>query len=84
MREVIIRPVTSEKAVRLMEGQNTLTLIVNQRADKPKIKKAVQDLFKVTVINVNTLNTPKNEKKAFVKLSDNDNALDVGADLGMI
>jgi len=84
MKEVIIRPVTSEKAVRLMEGQNTLTLIVNQKANKPKIRKAVQDLFKVKVINVNTLNTPKNEKKAYVKLSDDDNALDIGADLGMI
>jgi len=84
MKEVILRPVTSEKAVRLMESNNTLTLIVDKRANKTKIKKAIQDLFKVKVLNVNTLNSPKNEKKAFVRLSDEDNALDIGADLGMI
>jgi len=84
MKEVILRPVTSEKAVRLMESDNTLTLIVSQKANKLRIKKAVQELFKVKVIKVNTLNSPKNEKKAFVRLSSDDNALDIGADLGMI
>jgi len=84
MKEEILRPVTSEKAVRLMEAQNTLTFIVNKESDKRKIKKAVQDLFKVTVVKINTLNTRKNEKKVYVKLSDKDNALDIGASLGMI
>ena len=84
MKEIIIRPVTSEKAVRLMESQNVLTLIVSDKANKPKIKKAVQDLFKVTVTSINVLNTPKNEKKAYVTLGAEDNALDIGADLGVI
>lgn len=84
MREIILRPVTSEKAVRLMESQNTLTFIVDINARKQKIKKEVQDLFNVKVVKVNTLNTTKNEKKAYVRLSDDDNALDTGADLGMI
>ncbi len=84
MKEIILRPVTSEKAVRLMEAENKLTFIVSKKADKHKIKKAVEDLFKVKVIKINTLNTPENEKKAVVKLSNENNALDVGADLGMI
>lgn len=84
MKETIIRPVNSEKAVRSMEADNIITLIVNPKADKIKIKKAVEELFKVKVEKVNTLNTSKNEKKAYVKLSDKDNALDIGASLGMI
>lgn len=84
MKEVILRPVTSEKSVRLMESDNKLTLIVNRNANKQKIKKAVEDLFNVKVVKVNTLNTPRNEKKAFVKLSSDDIALDIGAELGMI
>jgi large subunit ribosomal protein L23 len=84
MSEVIIRPVTSEKAVRLMESQNTLTLIVNQKASKTLIKKKVEQLFKVKVIKVNTLNTTKNEKKVYVKLNSESNALDIGAELGVI
>ncbi len=84
MNEVIIRPVTSEKAVRLMEAQNKLTFIVSKKASKQLIKKAVEELFNINIVSVNTLNTTKNEKKAYVKLSDKDNALDIGADLGMI
>ncbi|MBD3312093.1 50S ribosomal protein L23 [archaeon] len=84
MKEIILRPVTSEKSVRLMESDNKLTLIVNRNANKQKIKKAVEDLFNVKVVKVNTLNTPSNEKKAFVKLSSDDIALDIGAELGMI
>ncbi len=84
MSKIIIRPVTSEKAVRLMELNNTLTLIVDRRADKQKIKKEVENLFKVKVEKVNTLNTTKNEKKAYVKLTKDYNAIDIGAELGMI
>ncbi len=84
MREIILRPVTSEKAVRLMESQNTLTLMVDQKASKDVIKKVVEKIFKAKVININTLNTNKNEKKAYVRLSSDSNALDIGAELGVI
>ncbi len=82
--DVIIRPVMSEKAVRLMEAENTLTLIVNEKSNKIKIKKAVEELFNVKVLKVRTLITTKNEKKAYIKLSTSNNALDVGTELGMI
>ncbi len=81
---VIVRPVMSEKAVRLMEAENVLTLIVNQKSNKNQIKKAVEELFNVKVLKVRTLITTKNEKKAYIKLSPENNALDVGAELGMI
>ena len=81
---VIKRPVMSEKAVRLMESDNILTIIVNERASKRDIKRVVEELFKVKVLRVNTLITTKNEKKAYVKLSPESSALDVGTELGMI
>ena len=84
MKEVIIRPVTSEKAVRLMESQNIITLIVDLRSNKSEIKKAVNSLFKTKAVKVNTLITPRSEKKAYVKLSMDTNALDIGAELGVI
>ena len=84
MKEVIIRPVTSEKAVRLMESQNIITLIVDLRSNKSEIKKAVNSLFKTKPVKVNTLITPRSEKKAYVKLSMDTNALDIGAELGVI
>ena len=82
--DVIIRPVMSEKAVRLMEAENTITLIVNEKSNKTKIKKAVEELFNVKILKVRTLITTKNEKKAYIKLSTSNSALDVGTELGMI
>lgn len=53
-RDVIIRPVISEKSTQLMEG-NKYTFIVHPRANKSQIKKAVEAIFKVSVIKVNTV-----------------------------
>lgn len=82
--DVIIHPVMSEKAVRMMEAENTLTLIVKMKANKIQIQNEVETMFKVKVEKIRTLNTTKNEKKAYVKLSPESNALDVGTELGMI
>ncbi|KSW12758.1 50S ribosomal protein L23 [Pyrodictium occultum] len=81
---IIIRPVQSEKALRLIEEQNTLTFIVARSATKHDIKRAVEQAFGVKVEKVNTLITPRGEKKAYVKLARGYNASDVAARLGML
>jgi LSU ribosomal protein L23P len=58
----------TEKAIRLLESQNTLTVIVDKNATKPQIKKEIENMFNVKVEKVNTLITPLGEKKAYVKL----------------
>ncbi len=83
-REIIIRPVQSEKALRLIEQHNTLTFIVRRDATKPEIKKAVEELFGVKVVKVNTLITPRGEKKAYVRLAPEYSASDVAARLGIL
>ncbi len=83
-REIIIRPVQSEKALRLIEQHNTLTFIVRRDATKPEIKKAVEELFGVKVVKVNTLITPRGEKKAYVRLAPEYNASDIAARLGIL
>ncbi len=82
--KVIIRPVISEKAVRLMESDNTLSMIVNMKANKQQIKNAIEETLKVKVAKIRTMLTTKNEKKALVKLNPESVALDVGTELGMI
>jgi len=57
----------TEKAVSLLE-KNILTAIVDIRARKPDIRKEIEKLFNVEVEKVNTLVTPKGEKKAYIKL----------------
>lgn len=54
-RDVIIRPVVSEKSYGGLE-QNTYTFLVDPRANKTEIKEAIQKIWDVRVISVNTLN----------------------------
>ncbi len=82
--DVILRPVVSEKALSLIEKGNTLTFIVDLRTNKLHIKEAVEKLFNVKVEKVNTLITPRGEKKAFVKLRPEHKASDVAVKLGIL
>ena len=54
-REIIIKPVVTEKSVDLMQ-ENKYCFRVAKNANKIEIKNAIEEIFKVTVINVNTVN----------------------------
>jgi len=82
--KVIIRPVQSEKALSLIDKQNTLTFIVDIKATKSEIKRAVEEIFSVKVEKVRVLITPKGEKKAYVKLAPEFKASDIASQLGLI
>ena len=84
IEKVIKFPLSTEKSIRLMEAENKLIFVVDPRAKKPEIKEAVEKTFKVKVLKVNTLNTPKGEKRAYVRLSEDTPALDVATDLGLM
>ncbi|MCC6054424.1 MAG: 50S ribosomal protein L23 [Thermosphaera sp.] len=82
--KIIIRPVQSEKALSMIDKQNTITFIVDINATKHDIKRAVEDLFNVKVEEVRTLITPKGEKKAYVKLAPEYKASEVATKLGLM
>merc|ERR1712113_73436 len=82
--KIIQHPYTTEAAVKKIEDNNTLVFIVDRRASKPAIKAAVQQLYSVKVAKVNTLNTPTNTKKAFVKLPPEIDALDIANRIGVL
>ena len=84
MENVILNPVSTEKAIRLMESENKLVFDVFMRATKIQIKQAIEELFKVKVIKVNTFITTKGKKRAYVKLANESPAVDVTTSLGMI
>ena len=54
-RQVLLKPVVSEKSYALQEV-NQYTFIVHPSASKPEISDAVESIFDVTVLKVNTLN----------------------------
>ncbi|VEL12541.1 unnamed protein product [Protopolystoma xenopodis] len=67
-----------------IEDNDTLVFIVDRRANKQTIKAAVQDLYRVKVAKVNTLNCPRNVKKAYVKLPPDYDTIDVANRIGII
>jgi large subunit ribosomal protein L23 len=61
-RDVIIAPVVSEKSYGLLE-QNVYTFKVHPDATKPEIHDAVEEIFAVRVVKVNTLNRKGKRKR---------------------
>ncbi len=62
-RDVIRAPVVSEKSYDLIEDLNTYTFEVDRRANKTEIRQAVQRIFDVDVIKVNTMNRKGKQKR---------------------
>ncbi|XP_076106518.1 large ribosomal subunit protein uL23-like [Mytilus galloprovincialis] len=77
-------PLTTESAMKKIEDNNTLVFIVDKRANKPQIKLAVKKLYDIDVAKVNTLIRPDGEKKAYVRLAPDYDALDVANKIGII
>lgn len=67
LSEVLIKPVLSEKVNALSEKFNRYTFIVDKRANKLEIKKAVEDFYGITVEEVNTLVMPSKVKQRNTK-----------------
>lgn len=84
MEMVIKYPLATEKAIRLIESENTMTFVVERKANKAAIKKQIQDLYKVKINKVNTQVTPRGTKKAYVTLAKDMPAIDVATQLGLI
>lgn len=82
--KIVKFPLSTEKSIRLMEKENKLIFVVDLKADKSEIKKAIEELFKVKVIKVNTEVSPKGEKRAYVKLSMETPAIDIATELGLM
>ncbi|MBX4211866.1 50S ribosomal protein L23 [Candidatus Pacearchaeota archaeon] len=80
---MLLRPVTSEKAVKLIDVDNTLLFETERRINKDEIKKEVESVFSVKVQAVRTL-IRNNKKFAFVKLKKENPAIDIATKLGMI
>lgn len=78
---VLLYPITTEKAVGMIERENKIIFVVEKGATKVQIKKEVEREFAVKVASVNTLITLDGRKKAFVKLKPGFSADDVAAKL---
>ena len=82
--KIIRYPIMTEVTSRILETENKLVFIVNKDATKRNIKVAVEELYEVAVDKVNSAITPEGEKKAFVKLSPENKAVDIAIKLGIL
>ena len=84
-QEIVIRPLITEKTLRLAERENSYTFQVRQDANKVQVRDAIERLFNVRVLGVRTQNhigkyrrvlrsfgTTPNWKKAVVKVREGD------------
>ena len=66
--EIIVKPIITEKMTKTTEKfSNRFGFIVNRRANKIEIKKAVESLYNVKVDRVNTINYNGKNKSRYTK-----------------
>lgn len=78
-----LKPMTTEKAVRLLDRENTIVFKTEMRTARDDMKKVIEKLFNVKVRKIRTL-IHNNAKVAYVTLDKKYPAVDVAAKLGMI
>ncbi|KIY93751.1 60S ribosomal protein L23A [Monoraphidium neglectum] len=81
---VLKSPLTTESAMKKIEDNNTLVFLVDVRAGKREIKAAVQRMYDIQTKKINTLIRPDGQKKAYVRLTPDYDALDVANKIGII
>ncbi len=80
---MILKPITSEKAVKLIDLENTIMFEVERKFSRTEIKNVVEKIFNVKVDKVRTL-IRQNKKYAYVRFASSNPAIDLATKLGMI
>jgi len=61
-KEILIKPIISEKSEFLSENLGQYSFVVSKKANKIEIKKAIEDLYSVNVASINTIIVPSKSK----------------------
>mgnify|MGYP001609809493 CR=1 FL=1 len=80
---MILKPITSEKAVKLIDIDNTMLFETSRNSKKPEIQKEFEMLFNVKVEKIRT-HIKGNKKYAYIKLKKENPAIDIATKLGMM
>ena len=80
---MILKPVTSEKAVKMIEIDNTILFETERQFKKLEIKKEIEKIFSVKVDDIRT-HIKANKKFAYVRLNKANPAIDLATRIGMI
>ncbi|MFH1247486.1 MAG: 50S ribosomal protein L23 [Candidatus Micrarchaeota archaeon] len=81
---MMIKPITTEKAITGIELRNALTFEVPKTATKKEVKVEIEKEYNVKVSSVNTLITAHGNKRAIVTFKDKGKAADIAAKLKLV
>lgn len=79
----MFKPIATEKAVRMIERENVLTLEFDRERDKEDIKKEIEGTFNIKVEKIQTL-IRGNKKICYIKLNKKNPAIDIATKLGIM
>jgi ribosomal protein uL23 len=82
--QVLKNALMTEKSMDLSDRENKLIFVVDKRVNKNTIREAVEKLYGVKVLSVNTQTTAKGQKKAFVQLAPESSAEEIISKTGVM
>lgn len=82
-QKILKRPYVTERTFEQIERENKLCFLVDDRVSKTQIASAVEALYEVKVMAVNTARTIRG-KKAFVRFSEANAAAELATKLGLV
>lgn len=82
--KIIKYPLSTEKSIRLMEAENKLIFVVGSKSTKKEIQRAIEDMFNVKVDGINTFVNANGQKRAYVKFSAKNPAIDIATQMGLM
>merc|ERR1712113_1091653 len=80
---IIKYPLATESAMKKIEENNTLVFVVDVRANKFQIQEAVKNMYDIKTAKINTLIRPNGNKKAYVRLTPDAEALEIANKIGI-
>ncbi len=83
-QDVILYPLMGEKATMLREKENKLSFIVNRNAGKEEIKKAIETVYNVKIIGMQSMITSEGQKKVHAKLDSKYSAEEIASHFGVL
>lgn len=78
-QDIIKCAAKTEKAMRVMEKENTIIFVCDLKATKPEIKDAIEKLYSVRPKKVNTAITFKGEKRAYAMFGEEHSAVEIAS-----
>ncbi|MCL5009369.1 MAG: 50S ribosomal protein L23 [Candidatus Parvarchaeota archaeon] len=80
----IISVQSGEKATRLMQTENKISVVVSKSSNRVSIRKEIEKIFDVKVDKINIINKMSGERIAIIKLKPESNAMDLATKLGVV